>query len=134
MSGCQRRVESKRLDESASSPESKILFVSQESSADVVREALGLGARGNVVKTNAGSELLEGVNALLQGDQFVSRRFSGHDFVGASDLHVPALSRTQVHPSAALTLPQIAEMLADVADQVLLMNRDLADLLRGLRP
>jgi DNA-binding NarL/FixJ family response regulator len=64
--------------------------VSQESSADVVREALGLGARGNVVKTNAGSELLEGVNALLQGDQFVSRRFSGHDFVGASDLHVSA--------------------------------------------
>jgi DNA-binding NarL/FixJ family response regulator len=91
------------------SPESKILFVSQEPSPDVVREALGLGARGYVVKTDAGSELLEGVNALLRGDQFVNRRFSGHDFVGASDLHVPALSRTQVHTSAALTLPQIAE-------------------------
>jgi DNA-binding NarL/FixJ family response regulator len=67
------------------SPESKILFVSQESSADVVREALDTGARGYVVKTDAGSELLEAVDAVLQGGHFVGRRFSGHDFVGASD-------------------------------------------------
>jgi DNA-binding NarL/FixJ family response regulator len=65
------------------SPESKILFVSQESSADVVREALSTGARGYIVKTDAGIELLEGVNAVLRGEQFVGRRFSGHDFVGA---------------------------------------------------
>ncbi len=37
------------------SPKSKILFVTQESSADVVREALGTGAHGYVVKTDAGS-------------------------------------------------------------------------------
>jgi DNA-binding NarL/FixJ family response regulator len=66
------------------SPESKILFVSQESSAEVVQEALGLGARGYVVKTDAGRELLEGVNAVLRGERFVGRRFSGHDFVEAS--------------------------------------------------
>jgi DNA-binding NarL/FixJ family response regulator len=39
-------------------PESKILFVSQESSSDVVQEALGLGTLGYVVKAYAGSELL----------------------------------------------------------------------------
>jgi DNA-binding NarL/FixJ family response regulator len=66
------------------SPESKILFVSQESSAEVVQEALGLGARGYVVKIDAGCELMEGVNAVLRGERFVGRRFSGHDFVGAS--------------------------------------------------
>jgi DNA-binding NarL/FixJ family response regulator len=66
-------------------PGSKILFVSQESSVDVVQEALGTGAQGYVVKSDAGSELLEGVNAVLRGDQFVGRRFSGHDFVRASD-------------------------------------------------
>ena len=66
------------------SPKSKILFVSQESSADVVREALGTGAHGYVVKIDAGSELLKGVNAVLRGDQFVSR-FASHDFAGASD-------------------------------------------------
>jgi DNA-binding NarL/FixJ family response regulator len=36
------------------SPKSKILFVSQESSADVVQEALSLGALGYVVKAHAG--------------------------------------------------------------------------------
>jgi CheY-like chemotaxis protein len=61
---------------------SRILFVSQESSADVVHEALGTGARGYVVKTDAGRELLEAVDAVLRGQQFVGERFSGHDFVG----------------------------------------------------
>jgi DNA-binding NarL/FixJ family response regulator len=46
------------------SPGSKILFVSQESSADVVQEALSTGARGYVVKTNA-SDLLSAMNAVL---------------------------------------------------------------------
>jgi DNA-binding NarL/FixJ family response regulator len=40
------------------SPQSKILFVSQESSADVIEEALSLGAMGFVIKAHAGSELL----------------------------------------------------------------------------
>jgi len=66
------------------SPGSKILFVSQESSVYAVQEALGTGARGYVVKTDAGSELLEGVNAVLRGERFVGQRFSGHDFVGTS--------------------------------------------------
>jgi DNA-binding NarL/FixJ family response regulator len=46
------------------SPESKILFVSQESSADVVQEALSTGACGYVVKANAG-DLLSAMNAVL---------------------------------------------------------------------
>jgi DNA-binding NarL/FixJ family response regulator len=91
------------------SAESKILFVSQESSADVVQEALGTGADGYVVKTDAGRELLEAVSAFLRGDQFVSRRFSGHDFIGASSLQVAPLSRTEDYTSTALTLPRKAE-------------------------
>jgi DNA-binding NarL/FixJ family response regulator len=66
------------------SPNSKILFVSQESSTDVVQEALATGARGYVVKSDAGVELLEAVDAVLRGGQFVGKRYSGHDFVGAS--------------------------------------------------
>jgi DNA-binding NarL/FixJ family response regulator len=68
------------------SPKSKILFVSQESSADVVQEALALGALGYVVKAHAGSELLPAVEAVLQGRQFVSSGLSGHYFTPASDL------------------------------------------------
>ena len=77
------------------SPKSKILFVTQESSADVVREALGTGAHGYVVKTDAGSELLIGVSSVLRGDQFVGRRFAGHDFAGASDAAASLEFRTQ---------------------------------------
>ena len=76
------------------STKSKILFVSQESSADVVREALGTGARGYVVKTDAGRELLEAVDAVLRGGQFVGRRFSGHDLIGASDTRASQEFRT----------------------------------------
>jgi DNA-binding NarL/FixJ family response regulator len=67
------------------SPESKILFVSQESSTDVVRGALGTGAQGFVVKSDARRELLEGVNAVLRGKRFVSNRFSGDEFIEDSD-------------------------------------------------
>jgi len=54
------------------SPECKILFLSQESSADVVQEAFRLGALGYVAKTDAGSELLTAVNAVLRGETFAS--------------------------------------------------------------
>jgi DNA-binding NarL/FixJ family response regulator len=62
-------------------PESKILFVSQESSAEVVQEALATGALGYVVKVHAGNELLVAVEAVLQGVQFVSSGLSGHVFI-----------------------------------------------------
>ena len=58
------------------SPESKILFLSQESSAAVVQEALSLGALGYVVKAHAGSELLAAVEAVCQGRKFAS---NGHN-------------------------------------------------------
>ena len=53
-------------------PESRIIFVSQESSADVVQEALGLGALGYVLKPHAGSELLAAVEAVRQGRRYLS--------------------------------------------------------------
>lgn len=56
------------------SPESKIIFVSQESSADVVQEAFRSGALGYVVKIDAGSELLTAVEAVLRGKRFVSAK------------------------------------------------------------
>jgi DNA-binding NarL/FixJ family response regulator len=54
------------------SSESKIIFLSQESSADVVQEALSLGAQGYVVKIKAGSELLTAMEEVFLGKTFVS--------------------------------------------------------------
>jgi DNA-binding NarL/FixJ family response regulator len=76
------------------SPQSKIIFVSQESSADVVQRAFGTGARGYLVKTDARRELLTAVDAVLRGDQFVGSRFAGHDFTGASDARAPESVRS----------------------------------------
>jgi DNA-binding NarL/FixJ family response regulator len=59
------------------SPKSKILFLSQESSAALVREALEIGA-GFVVKTDAGSELLSAVKGVILGEQFLSSTAKGH--------------------------------------------------------
>jgi len=59
-------------------PESKILFVSQESSADIVQEAFSLGALGYVVKLDAGSELLAAVDAVRRGSRFVSASLGAH--------------------------------------------------------
>ena len=54
------------------SPESKIIFLSQESSSDVIQEALNLGAAAYVVKTRAESDLLTAVDSVLLGKRFVS--------------------------------------------------------------
>jgi DNA-binding NarL/FixJ family response regulator len=53
-------------------PESKIIFVSQESSVDLVQQALSLGAHGYVVKTKLESDLLAAVEAVLEGRRFIS--------------------------------------------------------------
>jgi len=53
-------------------PESKIIFVSQEYSAEIVQVALGLGAWGYVLKTKAVSDLLSAIEALQLGEHFVS--------------------------------------------------------------
>ena len=61
---------------------SKIVIVSQESSADVVQEAFRVGARGYVVKTDAGSKLLTAVDAVLRGETFASSRLAERDSAG----------------------------------------------------
>ena len=63
------------------SPESKILFLSQETSADVVQEAFKLGALGFVVKAHAGSELLAAVESVRRGRQFVGSGLAGHNLL-----------------------------------------------------
>jgi DNA-binding NarL/FixJ family response regulator len=85
------------------SPKSKILFISQESSADVVQETLALGALGYVVKAHAGSELLAAVNAVLKGRQFMSSGLSGHDYTALSNARtLDRPWRSEAPPSLAL--------------------------------
>jgi DNA-binding NarL/FixJ family response regulator len=63
------------------SPASKILFISENRSADIAREAFSTGAGGYVVKSDAANDLLPAVDAVLKGKRFVSASLAGHDLV-----------------------------------------------------
>jgi DNA-binding NarL/FixJ family response regulator len=65
-------------------PRSKILFLSQESSADVVRQCLRMGGLGYVLKAHAQTDLLPAIESVLQAKQFVSRRLSSHFHTAAA--------------------------------------------------
>ena len=60
-------------------PESKIVFLTQETASEVVHEAFNLGALGYVVKSQAGRELLAAIETVLEGKRFVSSGLDGHE-------------------------------------------------------
>lgn len=66
------------------SPKSKILFVSENRSPDVAEKAIGIGARGYIVKSDAARELLPAIKAVLKGKQFVSASLAGNFVVAAT--------------------------------------------------
>lgn len=66
------------------SPDSKILFVSENRSADIAERALTTGAGGYVVKSDAASELLPAIKAVLEGKRFISASLAGHLIVAST--------------------------------------------------
>ena len=60
-------------------PDAAIIFLTQNSDKDMVRAAMSTGARGYVLKTDAGRELLPAVTGVLGGDDFVSSGITGTD-------------------------------------------------------
>ena len=48
----------------------KIIFLTEETSAEVVEEAFGIGARAYVQKAKAGTQLLAAIDAAIQGKRF----------------------------------------------------------------
>ena len=59
-------------------PQSKIIFVTQETSADIMKEAIGLGGMGYVVKAKVESELLKAIDRVLEGKQFIGSGLTGN--------------------------------------------------------
>jgi CheY-like chemotaxis protein len=60
-----------------SSPDSIILFLSMDNCPEVVCQALSTGAKGYVLKTDAGSELWPAIETVLQNKQYLSRGLRG---------------------------------------------------------
>jgi DNA-binding NarL/FixJ family response regulator len=66
------------------SPKTKILFVSENRSPEVAEEAFNTGARGYVLKSDAASELLPAIKAVLAGKRFISASLAGHFLVATA--------------------------------------------------
>jgi DNA-binding NarL/FixJ family response regulator len=59
------------------SPRTKIVFLTQDFSDDLVAEAFNLGAHGYVVKARTSTDLLPAVETVMQGCQFVIHGLTG---------------------------------------------------------
>jgi CheY-like chemotaxis protein len=81
-------------------PSAKIVFLTQESSGDVVQEAFRSGAQGYVAKTQAGRDLLAAVEAVLEGRQFVSGGLTGHHSMDVVDRSLPDVQPVKAPPDA----------------------------------
>jgi DNA-binding NarL/FixJ family response regulator len=66
-------------------PTAKVIFLTQNNDADVVRAALSNGAKGYVLKADATSELLPAIQATLRGEKFVSGGIKWQDYSGAEE-------------------------------------------------
>ena len=73
-------------------PRARLLFVSQESSPDIVRKALSLGADGYVQKLSSGTDLLPAIDAALGGQRFVSSSLA---FTEPADALAPLRDETR---------------------------------------
>lgn len=62
-------------------PDSKILFLSENTSIEIAEEAFRTGAAGYVVKSTAARELLPALDAVLQGDRFVGPSLADRDLI-----------------------------------------------------
>jgi DNA-binding NarL/FixJ family response regulator len=67
------------------SPDSKILFLTEENSPEVAEAALEAGGAGYLVKSDAGRELLPAVKALSKGRRYLGARLAGKVFFAAPE-------------------------------------------------
>ncbi len=63
------------------SPQSQIIYVSQNDSEQMARAAFSSGGQGYVVKSDVGQELLKAISAVRQGQEFVSQRLIDQGWV-----------------------------------------------------
>ena len=94
------------------SPNSKIIFLSQENSLDVVEEALSMGALGYVNKAHAGSELLPAVKAVLRGERFVSNGIKGYKLTDTPDANAPHRHEAQFYSDNAVFLDSFTRFIS----------------------
>ena len=79
----------------------EVLVLSMHESEQFVREVIGAGARGYVLKSDAGRDLVAAVEALLRRETFFSARVATS--VRAAALRVSGAKRPSLRPAGELT-------------------------------
>ena len=85
-------------------PSSKIVFLSLNKDQEIVRAALSTGALGYVLKTDARTELLPAMDAVLRGKQFVSSSLKDYQFPYTSAEKAPHSHGVLFYPDDAVLL------------------------------
>jgi DNA-binding NarL/FixJ family response regulator len=95
------------------SPECRILFISELYSLDIVRETLRAGGSGYVVKSRAATELIPALTTILSGDLFLSSRIVDVDLVRQGEQEFNEPDPDERNPFVAFRRKaQIPELLA----------------------
>ena len=102
---------------------SKILFLSAFDSHEVVEEALNAGGSGYVAKLDAASELVEAVEAVFLGKQFVSSRLRRD--AAAQTVDAPASDKPVHNEPLGLSLAQSQETEFTRCHEVLFYSDDV---------
>jgi DNA-binding NarL/FixJ family response regulator len=94
------------------SPSSKIVFLSQNNDPDFVLAALSTGAKGYVHKTDAQSELLPSLDAVLRGKQFFSSSLKGCGFIESSREKILHRHEVQFYSDDTILLDRVTPFIA----------------------
>jgi DNA-binding NarL/FixJ family response regulator len=111
------------------SPKSRILFLSVESSPDMVQAAFSAGAWGYVVKMDAENDLIAAIAAVLRGKKFVGSRFAEYNFTDPSAL--PISNGLHSHESHVSPAPIFSLRKQKASCHELLLYSDDASLVDG---
>jgi DNA-binding NarL/FixJ family response regulator len=94
------------------SPGTKIIFLSQDNSLDVVQEALSTGALAYVHKARAGCDLLPAFEAVLRGERFVSSSIEGYKLTEAPEAKTNHRHEVQFYSDEAVFLDSFTRCIA----------------------
>jgi len=93
------------------SPSSKILFLSQNNDLELVQVALHT-AQGYVYKPDFGRDFLLAIQAVLRGQQFVSRSLTGYEFTDIAGEKAAHHHEVQFYSDDSVFLDSLAHFIA----------------------
>jgi len=77
----------------AHDPAARILFVTEQQSLDIAEAALSIGGRGFIAKSDVGRDLLPAMDAVINGERFVSTKMVGRGLEACGGSAATGMSR-----------------------------------------